>query len=297
MSFKSKQKTRYDNCAYLMILPAYGIFTLFVLVPMAVVLYYSFTDFNMYSVPHFVKLDNYIRLFSDQDFLLSIKNTVVYSVFTLFPQLAIGLLTAILLFRKSRLVPLFRTAFYLPNVMSMMCVSMIWLWIYDPTSGILNRIFEFIGLNPQLWLRDPKLALPCVMILSIWKSCGYSMVIYLSGLTSIPDALYEAAQLDGANAWKRFVNITWPMLRSTTFFLLVTGMINSFSVFEQVNIMTNGGPLNSTTTMVHQIYRRAFLDFRMGYGSAMSVILLLFSVLITLIVFRYGGTGQDTDVS
>lgn len=294
---KNKVKTKYDNCAYLMIMPAFSIFALFVLVPIAIVIYYSFTDFNLYSAPNFVKFNNYIQIFSDQDFLVSIKNTAIYSVCTLFPQLAIGLSIAVLLYRKSRLVPLLRTAFYLPNVMSMMCVSMIWLWIYDPTTGILNRILEFFGFAPQLWLRDPKLALPCVIVLSIWKSCGYSMVIYLSGLTGIPSSLYEAAELDGANAWKQFTAITWPMLRSTTFFLLVTGIVNSFAVFEQVNVMTNGGPLNSTTTIVHQIYRRAFLDFRMGYGSAMSVILLLFSIVITLAIFRYGNRGQDTDVS
>ncbi len=293
----TKPKERFDNCAYLMILPAFGIFTLFVLVPIFMVIYYSLTDFNMYSIPEFVGLSNYINLVTDADFLLSIKNTAVYAAFTLFPQLAIGLFVAILLYRKSRFIPLFRTSFYLPNVMSMVCVSMIWLWIYDPTTGILNRLFEFLHFQPQLWLRDPKLAMPCVIILSIWKNCGYSMVIYLSGLTSIPDSLYEAAQLDGANSLKRFLHITWPMLKPTTFFLLVTGIVNSFSVFEQVNIMTNGGPLNSTTTIVHQIYRRGFLDFRMGYASAMSVALLIFSIIITTVVFKYGNQAQDTDVS
>lgn len=123
------------------------------------------------------------------------------------------------------------------------------------------------------------------------------MVIFLSGLTSIPDSLYEAASLDGAGPIKKFYYITWPMLRPTTFFLLVTGIVNSFSVFEQVNIMTGGGPLKTTTTIVHQIYRRGFLEFKMGYASAMSVMLLAFSILVTAFVFKYGSQGQDVDVS
>ena len=292
-----KMKSRYDKCAYVMIFPAYCIFTIFILVPIAVVFYYSVANFNMYTAPELVGLKNYGNLFTDEDFLLSIKNTLFYSVFTLFPQLAIGLLVAVLLYRKSKLLPLFRTAFYIPNVMSMVCISMVWLWVYDPTFGVLNMILKGFGASTKMWLQDPDMAMFCVILMSIWKSCGYSMVIFLSGLTSIPDSLYEAASLDGGTALQKFWYITWPMLRPTTFFLLVTGVVNSFSVFEQVNIMTNGGPLKRTTTIVHQIYRRGFLEFKMGYASAMSVMLLAFSILITILIFKYGSGGQDVDVS
>lgn len=123
------------------------------------------------------------------------------------------------------------------------------------------------------------------------------MVIFLGGLTGIPDSLYEAANLDGAGAIRKFMYITWPMLRSTTFFLIVTGIVNSFAVFEQVNILTDGGPLNTTTTVVHQIYRRGFLEFKMGYASAMAVLLLAFSMLVTMMVFKFGNKGEDVDVS
>lgn len=293
----SRRRRKNDNCAYVMIFPAYLIFTLFILVPIGVVLYYSITNFNMYSTPEIVGVKNYMALIKDEDFFRSVKNTLVYAFFTLVPQLAIGLAIAILLYRSSKLVPIFRTAFYIPNVMSMVCVSMVWLWIYEPSYGLFNSVLSTCGISTQKWLQDPKLSMFCVVLMSIWKSCGYSMVIYLSGLTSIPGSLYEAAQLDGANGIRRFIYITWPMLRPTTFFLVVTGIVNSFSVFEQVNILTSGGPLNSTTTIVHQIYRRGFLEFKMGYASAMSVILLLFSMLITFFVFRYGSGGQDVDVS
>lgn len=280
-----------------MIFPAYFVLTVFILVPIFVVFYYSITNFNLYSKPELVGFKNYINLLQDGDFLISLKNTLFYSVFTLFPQLAIGLLVAVLLYRESRLLPIFRTAFYIPNVMSMVCISMVWLWVFDPTFGVLNMILKALGFSTKQWLQDPDMAMFCIILMSIWKSCGYSMVIFLSGLTSIPDSLYEAASLDGANAIRKFWHITWPMLRPTTFFLLVTGIVNSFSVFEQVNIMTGGGPLKRTTTIVHQIYRRGFLEFKMGYASAMSVVLLAFSILITALVFKYGSGGQDVDVS
>lgn len=292
-----KRRRREDRCAYLMIFPAYFIFALFILVPIVFVLYYSLTDFNMYTKPGFLGLRNYLRLFHDGDLKTSVINTLVYTVFTLFPQLAVGLFLAIMLFRKSKLVPVFRTVFYLPNVMSMVCMSMVWLWIYDPTYGLMNHLLGLFGFSPKEWLQDPGLSMFCVILMSIWKSCGYSMVIFLAGLTSIPDSLYEAAALDGANGLWRFAAITWPMLRPTTFFLLVTGIVNSFSVFDQINIMTSGGPLNSTTTIVHQIYRRGFLEFKMGYASAISVVLLLVSMLVTVLVFRFGSKGQDVDVS
>lgn len=280
-----------------MIFPAYFVFSVFILIPIGFVVYYSLTNFNLYSIPEFVGAKNYLTLLKDGDFLISVKNTLIYTAFTLFPQLAIGLLFAIMLYRKSKLIPFFRTAFYLPNVMSMVCMSMVWLWIYDPTYGLLNTILKQFGFSTQQWLQDPKLALPCVIIMGIWKNCGYSMVIFLSGLTSIPDSLYEAASLDGAGFIKKFQYVTWPMLKPTTFFLLVTGIVNSFSVFEQINIMTSGGPLNRTTTIVHQIYRRGFLEFKMGYASAMSVVLLIFSIIVTMLVFKFGSGGQDVDVS
>lgn len=291
------KKRKYDKCAYCMIFPAYFVFTVFILIPIGVVLYYSVTNFNLYSTPNFVGLKNYINLFKDEDFLTSIKNTLFYTAGCLFPQLALGLLMAVMLYRKSKLIPVFRTAFYLPHVMSMVCMSMVWLWIYDPTYGLFNTILKSFGLSPKQWLYDPKLAMFCVILMSIWKSCGYSMVIFLSGLTSIPNELYEAASLDGANKIRKFLHITWPMLKPTTFFLLVTGIVNSFSVFEQINIMTGGGPLNTTTTIVHQIYRRGFLEFKMGYASSISVILLVFSIIITICIFRFGSGGQDVDVS
>ena len=297
MAGRKGKKMRSDREAYIMILPAYLIFTVFVLIPIGMVLYYSLTDFNMYQMPNFKGLENYIKLFRDDEFLGSVKNTLLYTVLTLTIQLGLGLFLSVLLYRKSRAVPLFRTALYLPNVMSMVCVSMVWLWLYNPNFGLLNNLLKLIGLPPQQWLINPDQAMFCIILIGIWKNCGYSMVIFLGGLTGIPSSLYEAAELDGAGVFRKFTSITWPMLRPTTFFLLVTGIVNSFAVFEQVNIMTDGGPLNRTTTIVHQIYRRGLLEFKMGYASAMAVLLLAFSLFVTMMIFKFGNKGQDVDVS
>lgn len=292
-----RKKKRYDKEAYMMILPAYTIFTVFILIPIFMVLYYSFTNYNLYQAPDFVGLKNYLKAFDDRNFLASVKNTLVYAGITLTLQLSIGLLIAVLLYRKSRLIPVFRTTIYLPHVMSMVCVSMVWLWIFDSNYGLFNALMKALGLPVQKWLLDPELAMPCVILVSVWKGVGYNMVLFLSGLTGIPASLYEAAELDGAGAIKKFTHITWPLLQPTTFFLVVTGIVNCFAVFEQVNILTNGGPLKRTTTIVHQIYQNAFLEFKMGYASAMSVLLLAFSLIVTLCLFRFGNKGQDIDVS
>lgn len=292
-----RKKRRYDKEAYLMILPAYTIFTVFILIPIFMVLYYSFTNYNLYQAPDFVGLKNYLKAFKDKDFITSVKNTLLYAGITLTLQLSIGLLLAVLLYRESRLIPIFRTAFYLPHVMSMVCISMVWLWIYDSNYGLFNALMKLFGLPVQKWLLDPNLAMPCVILVSVWKGMGYNMVIFLSGLTGIPASLYEAAELDGAGSIKKFLHITWPLLQPTTFFLVVTGIVNCFAVFEQVNILTNGGPLKRTTTVVHQIYQNAFLEFKMGYASAISVLLLAFSLLVTMFLFRFGNKGQDIDVS
>lgn len=283
---KVRRKTKYDKCAYLMILPAYLVFVLFVVVPIFQNIYYSFTDYNMSNIPTYVGLKNYQRLLADKIFIKAVKNTLVYSLGTVIPQLFLAAVFALLLFRKSRLVKFFRTTIYMPYVISMVCASMIWMWMYDPSSGMINKLIEAFGGKGLNWLSDPNLSMLCLIITSIWKSVGYSTVFYLAGMTSIPSEMYEAAKMDGANEIQQFWHVSWPMLRNTTVFLLITGFIGSFSVFEQVNIMTSGGPINSTTTIVHQIYQRGFQSNQMGYASAMGVVLLVISCTLTFLVFR-----------
>lgn len=288
-------KLNQDNLGYWMIAPFYIFLLIFVVLPIVINIFFSFTNFNLRTFD-FVGFKNYLRVFSDESFMISMKNTFVYTFFTLIFTMALGLMAAMMLNKKLMGLKFFRTSFYMPYITSMVAVSMIWLWMYDPSYGIFNQLLSFFGIKNQQWLYDVNLAMGCIIFMSIWKSIGYFMVIYLAGLQSIPVYLYEAATVDGANAFKQFCSITLPMLRPVTFFLFVTGIVNNFKVFEQVTILTNGGPMNSTTTIVHQIYNRGFIEFQMGYAAALSIILLVIISGITLFNFKYGNQGQDLDV-
>lgn len=281
--------------AYGMILPGYTIYLIFVLIPILTTVYFSFTNYDLYKTKEFVGLANYGRLLEDPIFLKSLVNTLVYSLFTIFPPIALGLVIAVIVNGKVAGQRFHRVAMYIPHLTSMVSISMVWLWIYNPSLGILNRLMLAVGLSPQSWLFDAKLALPSIMTMSIWQVFGYFMIIYLAGLQTIPDHLYEAATIDGASKFRQFLNITIPMLRPTSFFLFVIATIQSFNVFDQVNVMTQGGPANATTTIVHQIYQRAFTNFQMGYASAMAVFLLCITLALTLGNFKFGNQGTDLE--
>lgn len=285
-----------DRCGYLFIAPYYIFFILFVAFPILVNIVLSFMNFNLKSIS-FAGFKNYSDIMSDKLFHISIRNTLIYVVFTVFFTIVLGLALALAL--NSTILwgtKLFRSVIYMPYVTSMVSMSMVWLWLYDPTSGAVNSIMEAFGFASKQWLYDEKYALGAIIVMGIWKSMGYYMTLFLAGLTNIPAYLYEAARVDGANAFRRFWNITLPMLSPITFFIVITGVISAFNVFEQVNVMTGGGPMNSTTTVVHQIYIRAFTEYRMGYGAAQAVVLLLIILIFTLLNFRYGNQGQDMDI-
>lgn len=285
-----------DRCAYGFIAPYYIFFLLFVLFPILVNIFLSFTDFNLKSIS-FVGLENYRMMLKDALFWKSVQNTLIYVVFTVFFTMLLGFLLALALNSASLWgTRFFRGMIYLPYVTSMVSMAMVWLWLYDPTYGVFNVIMEALGLEAQQWLYDEKLALGAMIVLGIWKGVGYYMTLYLAGLYNIPAYLYEAAAIDGARYWQKVFRITLPMLRPVTFFILITGTINAFNVFEQVNVMTGGGPMNATTTIVHQIYIRAFTEYRMGYGAAEAVFLLVIILIFTLLNFRYGNQGQDLDM-
>lgn len=293
---KKKSKIGVDNCGYAFIAPYYIFFLMFVLLPIVINIGLSFTDFNLKSIS-FVGLKNYKNLMTDELFWISVKNTLVYVIFTVFITMILGLLLAVAL--KSAAIAgtkFFRGIIYMPYVTSMVAMSMVWLWLYDPTHGVVNVIVEKLGIPSQQWLYDERLALGALIFMGVWKGIGYYMTLFLAGLYNIPGYLYEAAKIDGANSFQCFWKITLPMLRPMTFFIMITGVISAFNVFEQVNVMTSGGPINSTTTIVHQIYIRAFTEYKMGYGAAEAVILLLIVFVFTLLNFRYGNQGEDLDI-
>lgn len=291
---KSRGRLEQQNSAYLLILPSYLIYALFTLIPIVWTVVMSFTDYDLKKA-NFVGLKNYQNMFQDSLFLRSIWHTVQYTIMTIPVAMVLGLLLAILLNRAIPGRAFFRTVFYMPNVLSMVALSMAWLYLYDTNSGILNRLLRDMGLSPVPWLSDQGYAMISIAITSIWSSMGYNMVVFLSGLQSIPAHLYEAASIDGANAWQKFRKITLPMLAPTTFFIFVMACIRSFQVFGQVLILTNGGPLNSTTTIAHQIYRNGFEFYEMGYASAQAVVLLLIILVITVVNMRFG-KGEESDI-
>ena len=276
-----------------MVLPTYLVYFLFIFIPVVMTIWLGFTNNDLFTRSDFIGIANFVRLFGDVVFLKALQNTAVYSLGTIIPQIVLALLLANSLNQGIPGRKTFRLAFYLPYVVSMVSVSMLWLWIYEPATGVLNQTMKSLGLPAMRWLYDQNLALTSLIVMGVWKMTGYNMVIYLAGLQQIPAHLYEAADIDGASALSKFVRITVPLVQPTTFFLFVINTIQSFSVFEQVNIMTEGGPNNATTTIVHQLYTRGFEEFQMGYASSMGVFLLGLIFVLTVLNFRYGRQGYD----
>lgn len=293
--YSNKNFRKGDNLwAFLMLSPFLLFFLLFVLYPLLKNFYYSFTNYNLGTRAEFVGFKNYRELFTDYWFLEALKNTAVYAVFSVVFLTVLGLFISVLLNSRSVLVKAGRIVMIIPYATSMVAVSMIWLYLLDPTTGYVNKLLIHLGVsNPPYWLESPELALPSLIFINIWKNLGYCMIIYLAGLQNIPRELYEAAMVDGAGFWKRHVHITLPQIAPVTFFVLVNNCIEAFKTFEQVQIMTQGGPMTATTTVVHQIYQRAFNDFRMGYASAMSVVLFLIILAVTLLNFRMFRDSAD----
>lgn len=293
MPNSSKHHRRLALAGYAFVAPGMILLTLLWFVPVLGALYLSFTKYAIVTPPQWIGLANYKRLLSDELFLKAILNTAYYALGTIPVGMIIALILAVALNRNLRLVGFFRLSYYLPVITSMVAVSMIWLWIYNPEYGILNFLLGKIGISPKLWLAHPKWAMPSIIAMSIWKGVGKNMMLYLAGLQGIPDQLYDAAKVDGATGWKTFRHITWPLLLPTTFFILVVSTIGSFQVFEQVYIMTQGGPLNSTTTVVHQIYQSAFQFFKMGYASAQAFALFVLIFALSWVNNRFFGGTVD----
>jgi multiple sugar transport system permease protein len=255
--------------------------------PVLFALYLSFQKWEILNpIKEFVGLSNYLELFKDPLFWMSLVNTLVYSLHVPV-TMAIALALALALHEKVRGVTLLRTLFFLPYITSFVAISTVWQWLYNPEFGMLNYLLSLFGLGSVNWLSDPATAMISVMVLSVWIQLGYQMVIFIAGLQGIPNHLYEAAIIDGAGPWVRFRRITLPLLRPTIFFILVTSIINSFQVFTYVYVMTQGGPLHSTEVLVYHIYKNAWEYYRMGYASAVSWVLFVMIMAVTLIQFAY----------
>jgi multiple sugar transport system permease protein len=280
------------------ITPAMALIGVFFAIPVASALLLSFTDFDIYSIgdfksTRFVGLKNYTDLTAMPLFWQALRNTLYFVVVGGPLSAAASLAAALLVHSKlTRLKPFFRSAFFAPWVTTLVAVALVWRYIYHPQYGLLNAGLGLLGLGPVDWLGDPSWAMPSIILLSVWKNFGYNMLVFLAGLSSIPEELYEAAALDGAGAWKRLRHITLPMLGPTFVFVGVVTMIASFQIFSEPYVMTQGGPLKSTTTLVLLMYEQGFRWWRLGLAAAIAVVLFLLTLGGTLLQLRLRRSAQ-----
>lgn len=273
--------------AYAFLLPNFIGFMIFTLIPIVCSMGLSVMEWDSSNPMVFVGFDNFKRLVTDDTFKISLWNTVYYSIFTVPLTMAAALGLAMILNQKMKGINIFRTIFFFPHVASLVAVAVVWNLLFHPTLGPVNQILRAIGIaNPPGWTASVDWAMPAVIIVSIWKSMGYYMVLYLSGLQGIPRELYEAAKVDGASAFQRFKSITLPMLTPTTFFVSIMLTISCFKVFDLISVMTNGGPGRATNVLVYDIYNTAFINYEFGYASAISMVLFVIVLVITIIQFR-----------
>lgn len=284
-------RSRLNPTPYLFLLPALVILVLTVFLPSIQAFYLSFFNYDLIGDPQWIGIDNFRRLWEDSVFWQTLKNTALYIIIVV-PILAIApLWLAILVNQKLRGINWFRTAYYVPVVISMVVAGLAWKWLYAE-NGLLNQFLQYFGsfflppsASPSIpWLTDPNLALFSVMAVTIWKGLGYYMVIYLAGLQSIPAELYEAASLDGSDGWRSHWDITLPLMRPYLILVAVISAISATKVFEEVYIMTQGGPLNSSKTIVYYLYERAFQNLDIGYACAIG--LVLFAIVFGLSLLR-----------
>jgi multiple sugar transport system permease protein len=253
--------------------------------PILAALGISLAKWDLITPPQVVGLDNYARLLGDDRFLKALRNTVFYTVVSVPLGLAFALGLALALNQQVRGIAWIRTAYFLPLVTSATAIALVWLWIYSPT-GLLNTFLGAFGVAPQRWVADPTLALPSIIAMSIWQGLPANVIIFLAGLQAIPAEYYDAASVDGAGRRSRFRHVTLPLLTPSVFFTGILALIGSFQVFDQVYVMTGGGPANATTTLVHQIYNAAFKALDMGYAAAMSFVLFGIILVVSLFSMR-----------
>ncbi len=276
---------------YLFVLPTVIGLLLFRLGPTAVALYASFTKWNIRTPPEFRGLANYAELATSDIFWLVFRNTLVFTLIFVPGVMIISLLMAVMVNQRLRGIAFFRGLYFMPYITAMVAVAMVWRWIFATRFGVLNYVLTtfFHIADPPAWLADKMWALPALAIVAIWKQVGFQMLIFLAGLQSVPRNYYEAAAIDGANSRQQFFQITLPLLSPITFFVLVITVIEAFKTFEVTYAMTGGGPNNASTTLAYFIYQNAFTFGRMGYASALAVMLMIVVGFTTFLSFRLKG--------
>lgn len=272
--------------AWLFLLPSALGILVFNLLPIAGSFYISLTKWNLLGAPRFVGLQNYRDLFAESRFYQVMGQTFAFVGATVLLDVVLGLVLAIALHQRLKAVAWLRAAYFIPYVSSMVAVAIVWGWLFDPRYGALNAVLAGLGLEPVFWLSDPRWALPSLVLVTVWKGLGYTMLLFLAGLQAIPRHYEEAASLDGASAWRTFTSVTLPLLSPTVFLVTTLSLINAFQVFDVVYMLTSGGPANQTTVLVYWLYQNAFSYFNMGKASAIAYVLFALILCITLIQWR-----------
>lgn len=276
------------------ILPNFLGFALFTLIPVLAAFGLSFMSWDAFNPPQWIGLHNFQRLAGDPEFWAAFRNTVLFAAGHVPLTLALSLILALVLNRKLRGIEFFRVAIFFPYISSLVAIAIVWNLLFDPSSGPINLLLTHLGVaHPPGWTSSTTWSLPAVIITAVWKDMGYYMVLFLAGLQAIPAELYEAASVDGANAWHKFWNVTVPGLRPTTFFVLVILTVSSFKIFDLIFVMTAGGPGRSTLVLSQLVYQDGILNGQFGYASAISLVLFVMVLVITLFQYRLMNRRQD----
>lgn len=282
------RKRRLTALAFL--LPNLIGFLLFTLIPVMTAFVLSFMEWDSANPAKFVGLKNFMALFRTRSFRVALWNTIYYTVGVAPLTIVVSLALAVLFSKPIRGIAFFRAAHYFPYLASIVAVAGVWQFLYNADAGPINMFLKSIGVaNPPRWTASTTWAMPAVIIMNVWRSCGYYMIMFVSGIQAIPSHLYEAAMLDGAGGFQRFRYVTLPMLSPTMFFVSIICIINSFKVFGAIYVMTQGGPGGSTSVLVYEIYTQAFSNFKFGFASAEALVLFLLIFIVTLIQYR----GQE----
>lgn len=279
---KSRARRRQTLVAYAFLAPSLIVFLFFRHGPAAFSFLLAFFDWTMVDSPQWVGLENFRTLIHDEVFWKALRNTLWYTLYAVPPDIVIAMLLAVLINQKMRFMRVFRLAYFVPVVTATAIVAVVWQWLYQPT-GIINGVFQDLGLEPRFWLSDRGTVLPALAIMAIWKHVGFNMLIFLAGLQSIPAELEEAARLDGAGRSRIFFNITLPLMRPVIVLATILTTIGSFQVFDSAYVMTGGGPYYASTTLVYYTYLKAFDQYQMGYGAAIALVLFLIILAVTLV--------------
>ena len=268
------------------VVPALIPLTVFWIYPILRSMLLSLTDWDYMSPSYsFVGLSNYVALFKDTRFYSALWNTFVFGIGTVIPTIFGGMILALLLQKAFRGDGIFKFILFSPWITPTVAISIVWTWIYEPDVGIANHVLKFFHLPALQWINSSSTAMLAVIIVTVWKSLGYAMIFYITALEKVPKELYEANALDGANSWQRFRDVTLPCISPTTFFLVIITMVNSLQAYDQIQILTQGGPSGSTRTLLYMYYQLGFEEFNMGQATAVAMILILITVMLSLIQF------------